>query len=88
VCLIFAIVGANGQGTWVTGNIFPVLASESTRSFPGSPAWPGTHWKLRATQEEMESERSQISQKDFGWRNAGAEERRVRADWESVRKTG
>jgi len=41
------------------------------------------HWKLRATREERESE---ISQKDFGWRYAGAVERRVRADWESVRK--
>jgi len=35
---------------------------------------------LEATQEERESERSQISQKDFGWRNGGVEERRVRAD--------
>jgi len=31
---------------------------------------------------------SRISQKDFGWRNAGAVERRVRADWEWVRKKG
>jgi len=30
-----------------------------------------THWKLRATREERKSERSQISQKDFSWRNAG-----------------
>jgi len=81
VCLIFAIVGAMGQGTWVTESVAPVLASESARSFSGSPAIPGTHWKLRATREERESERSQIFQKDFGRRNAGAEERRVRADW-------
>jgi len=47
---------------------------------------PGTHWKLRATREKRASERSQISQKDFGWRNAGAVERRVKAEWESVRK--
>jgi len=39
-----------------------------------------THWKLRALQEETESERSQISQKDFGWRNAGTVERRLRVD--------
>jgi len=39
--------------------------------------------KLRATREERESE---ISQKDFGRRNAGAEERRARADRESVGK--
>jgi len=60
---------SQGQGTWVMGSVAPVLASESARSFPGSPAWPGTHWKLRAIREESESERSQISQKDFGWRN-------------------
>jgi len=46
----------------------------------------GTHWKLRATREERESERSEISQKVTFWRNAGAVERRARADWESVRK--
>jgi len=40
----------------------------------GNPRW-----------EEREL-RSQISQKDFGWRNAGAMARRVRADWKSVRK--
>jgi len=27
-----------------------------------------------------------MSQKDFDWRNAGALERRVKADWESVKK--
>jgi len=32
------------------------------------------------TGEGNQSERSQISQKDFGWRNAGAVERRIRAD--------
>jgi len=36
--------------------------------------------------EERESEKSQISQKDFGWRNAGAVERRARADWESIKQ--
>jgi len=35
-----------------------------------------------------ESERSQISWKDFGWKNAGAVERRVRTDWELVRQKG
>jgi len=70
VCLIFAIVGARAQETWVTGStVAPVLASESAHSFSVSPVWPGTHWKLRATREERESERYQISQKDFGWRN-------------------
>jgi len=80
VCLIFAIVEASGQETWVAGSVAPVLASESAHSFSGSPALPGSHWQLRATREERESERSQISQKDFGWKNAGAVERMVRAD--------
>jgi len=31
-------------------------------------------------------ERAQISQKDFGWRNAKAVKRRAKANWESVRK--
>jgi len=33
---------------------------------------------LIATWKERESERSQISQKDFGWRNAAAVERNAR----------
>jgi len=45
--------------------ILILYTSESARSFPGSPAWSGTHWKLRATREERESEISQISQKDL-----------------------
>jgi len=36
--------------------------------------------------EERESVSSQLFQKDFGWRNASFVERRVRADWESVKK--
>jgi len=87
VCLISAIVGARGQGAWGTGSVAPALASESGRSFREVQYDRGrTHWKLKATREERESERSQISQKDFGWRNAGPEERRVRADWKSIRK--
>jgi len=42
--------------TWVMRSVAPVLASESAHSFPWSPAWPGTHWKLRATREERELE--------------------------------
>jgi len=38
----------------------------------------GNPLKVRAIREKRESERSQISQKDFGWRNAGAVERRVK----------
>jgi len=41
--------------------------------------------KLRATREERESERFQISQKDFGLRKAGAVERRARTDWKVAR---
>jgi len=43
---------------------------QSTRLFLGNPTWPRSYWKLRATREERESERSYKSQKDFGWRNA------------------
>jgi len=80
---------SNGRSQW-GGNIgkgecctvAPVLASESASSLPGSPAWLGTRWKLIAiaTRKDRESERSQISLKNFGWRNAGAVERRARAD--------
>jgi len=80
------MIGISGLRTWIKGSVAPVLASESASSLLWSPAWPGTHWKLRATWEERESERSQIFQKDFGWRNAEAVERRASADWESVRK--
>jgi len=47
----------SGQGTLIKGSVTPDLASESASSLPVSPAWPGTHWKLRATQEERESKR-------------------------------
>jgi len=47
------------------------LASESASSLPGSPGWPRTYWKLSATRKERESERSQISQKDFAWKTLG-----------------
>jgi len=85
----------NGQGQW-GGNILgkrellwfwqvslPVQFQEVQHDWGA-----GTHWKLRAT-PERKSERSQISQKNFGWRNAGALERlerRARANWESVKK--
>jgi len=57
-----------------------VLASESTSSLPGIPAWPGNHWKLRATRKKRELERTRISQ-GLSWRNAEAVERSARADW-------
>jgi len=46
----------------------------------------GSNGILELHGKKWESERSQMFHNDFGWRNAGAEERRVRADWESVRK--
>jgi len=58
---IFAMVEVSEQKTWVKGSVAPVLASESASSFSGSPALTGSHWKLKATQEERESERSQTS---------------------------
>jgi len=80
---------SRGQGTWATESVAPVLASEPARSFPGSPAWPGTHWKLRATREERESERSQISQRDHVSppQRAGAVPSRLSERWaEMARK--
>jgi len=52
----------------------------------GKSSMTGDPLEAYSSREERESERSQISQKDFGWENAGAEERRVRAEWESVKK--
>jgi len=81
---MFLMVRVSGQGTRVKGSVAPVLASEFAHSFPGSLADQGQtgslelHWK-------KESERSQISQKDFGWRNAETVERRERVEWKSVR---
>jgi len=59
----------NDRSKWhgKKGNVAPVLASEHASSLPESPAWPGTHWKLRVTREEKESERAQIFQKDVDW---------------------
>jgi len=79
----------NDQGQWA-GNMGKGERcfgfGESASSLPRSPTWPGTQWKLRATRER-ESERSQISHKDLGWRNAiESVNRRARADWELVRK--
>jgi len=68
------------------GSIVPVWASESDSSLSGSPVWLETHCKLSASWEERESEKVQLSQKDLVWRNAGAVDRRARADWKSVRK--
>jgi len=45
------------------GECCSILASKSARSSPGNPVYLGNDWKLRATREEMESERFQISQK-------------------------
>jgi len=44
------MMGASWMGTWVKRSVAPVLANESPSSFPEIPAWPGTHWKLTATQ--------------------------------------
>jgi len=81
VCLIFAMTRASGlaTGTSVKGSVALVLVSGSDSSLPGRPACPGTHWKLRPIRKERELERSQISQKNFSWRN-GVVERRARGD--------
>jgi len=44
----------SGLGISAKGSVAPVLASGSASSLSGSPVWLGTHWKLRATQEERE----------------------------------
>jgi len=45
--------------TWAKEGVASVLASESASTLPESSAFSGDpHWKLRATQEERESERS------------------------------
>jgi len=63
VCFIFAIIGASGMWKWAKGSVARSGFSERVcRSLQGSPAWPGTHWKLRATRKERESERSYIPQ--------------------------
>jgi len=63
---IFLIFAMTRSVSWEheQGSAAPVLASESASSSPGSRAWPGTNWKLRATREERELVRSQISQKN------------------------
>jgi len=49
-------------------SVTPVLTAGL---LPGSPAWPGTHWKLKATRKERKLERAQIFQKDFGEERPG-----------------
>jgi len=72
------MAGANGLEAWVRGVLLWFWRASPLVHYREVQ---GTHWKLRAIWEEWESERSQIFQKDFGWRNAGAVERRARADW-------
>jgi len=80
MCLILAMTGP-GQRARNMGK------GECYTSFGDSASsLPGTHMKLRVTRKERESERSQTFQKDFGWKNTGAVERRASANWESVRK--
>ena len=43
------------------GREAPVLASKSAFSFPGRPACPGTHWKLKVVLLEREEARDQHS---------------------------
>jgi len=71
-----------GNGECCSGfgkQVCPFISRKS--SMTGGPTG-----RLRVTWEERESKRSQISQKDFGWRNTMSEERRVRGNWEFVRK--
>jgi len=73
------LTGANGLGTWVKGSVAPVLASEFCQFIAGksSVTGGGSTGSLRATREERESERSQISHNDVSWKNAEALKRRA-----------
>ena len=57
-----------GLGIASEGREAPVLASKSAFSFPGRPACPGTHWKLKVVMLEMEEARDQTFHRDSGRR--------------------
>ena len=63
-----AITGGRGLGIASVGREAPVLASKSAFSFPGRPACPGTHWKLKVVLLEREEARDQTFQRDSGRR--------------------
>ena len=50
------------------GREAPVLAGKSAFSFPGRPACPGTHWKLKVVLLEREEARDQTFHRDSGRR--------------------
>ena len=57
-----------GLGIASVGREAPVLASKSAFSFPGRPACPGTHWKLKVVLLEREESRDQTFHRDSGMR--------------------
>jgi len=85
VCLILAITGASGLGTWTKASTAPV--NESVSPPPGSPVRPGTHW-MPTNYKGGEGVREVLNIPEGNcWRNSVALERRKRADRESVRKS-
>jgi len=74
----------NGQGQWAgnmcKGECCSGFGKRVCQFISGKFSMTGHPLEVRATREERDSERSQISQNDFSWRNAGAVERKVRAD--------
>jgi len=73
--------GNMGEGEYCSG-----FGKRVSQFITGKISVTGDPLEPWATREEKESERSQISQKDFGWRNAGAVKRKTRGDWESAEK--
>ena len=57
-----------GLGIASVGREAQVLASKSAFSFPGRPACPGTHWKLKVVLLEREEARDQTFHRDSGMR--------------------
>jgi len=84
----FPLTRASGQlGTSAKDCVALVLVSKFASSLPESPALPRTHWKPRTTREERESDRAQISQKNFGWRTPKGRTlvgETLKGNWESV----
>jgi len=90
VCLIVAMTeavtdtGYIGEEKCCSG-----LGKQFASSLSRSPARPRKDTlEAWATRKERQSEKAQISQNDFGWRNTETGKRKVRADWESVSEVG
>jgi len=59
------MIGASGAGNMCNGECRSGFGKRVCPFISGKSSMIRDLWKLRATREERESERSQISQKDF-----------------------